>query len=614
MLRRKGFDAGYIHKIQQLTSGGQTAISINGVVGPYFRNKRGVRQGDPLSPLLFNFIVEALSAMLSAAASAGHIKGVVPHLIPGGLTHLQYADDTIILIQNEELAIANLKFLLLCFEDMSGLKINFHKSEVFVLEEPLQEQQRIANMFNCKLGEFPFLYLGLPISDRKLTIEQWNYLVAKLADRVEVWTGRLLSSGGRLILSNACLDALPTFAMGLFLLQDGVHAKFDSIRARFFWEGSGPIRKYHWINWPAVCRPKDCGGLGLTNTKNMNIALLLKWVWKLFHNPGSIWHKLVSAKYPEASDIFAATTHGGSQFWQSIHKVKHFFKLGARYVVRNGQRTAFWLDWWIGDEPLCKSFPRLFAVCSDPQIHVAEVFAPNSEGISFRRVLDQEGLAQWHGLVALSDSVVLSEGHDEIRWSLEQSGIYSVASMYRRLSQGATVAFADDLWAARLPLKIKIFSWQLALDRLPTGVNLVDRHGPSSGCCALCGGLEDANHVFFSCIMAKLGWSVVRKLLGCSWSPATFPQAFALLHPLLGSHRRLCWILMSILFWTLWVTRNKLAMEAKVLRHPADFIFKFALFLQMWAALSKEGDRAALHSWASDLKAIYISIAPSATT
>ena len=80
-------------------------------------------------------------------------------------------DDTLILIQNEELDIANLKFLLLCYEDMSGLKINFHKSEVFVLEQPLQEQQRITHMFNCKLGEFPFIYLGLPISDRKLTIE-----------------------------------------------------------------------------------------------------------------------------------------------------------------------------------------------------------------------------------------------------------------------------------------------------------------------------------------------------------------------------------------------------------------------------------------------------------
>ena len=158
-------------------------------------------------------------------------------MIPGGITHLQYADDTLILIQNNDAAIANLKFLLLCFEDMSGLKINFHKSEVFVLDCPIQEQRRITNMLNCKLGAFPFTYLGLPISDRKLSVEQWNFLVNKLAAKVEVWMGRLLSSGGRLILSNACLEALPTFAMGLFLLQDGVHEKFDSIRARFFWEG-----------------------------------------------------------------------------------------------------------------------------------------------------------------------------------------------------------------------------------------------------------------------------------------------------------------------------------------------------------------------------------------
>ena len=146
VLRRKGFDAGFVHRIEQLVSGGQTAISINGQVGPYFRNKRGVRQGDPLSPLLFNFVVEALSAMLSAAYAAGHIQGVVPHLFPGGVSHLQYADDTLILIQANDEAVANLKFILLCFEDMSGLKINFHKSEVFVLDQPATEQQRIANI------------------------------------------------------------------------------------------------------------------------------------------------------------------------------------------------------------------------------------------------------------------------------------------------------------------------------------------------------------------------------------------------------------------------------------------------------------------------------------
>ena len=129
-------------------------------MGPSFRNKRGVHQGNPLSPLLFNFVVEAISIILSFANEAGHIHGVVPDLIPGGITHLQCADDTLILIQNEDLDIINLKFLLMCFEDMSGLKINFHKSEVIVLKATIEEQLRAATMLNCKVGSFPFTYLG----------------------------------------------------------------------------------------------------------------------------------------------------------------------------------------------------------------------------------------------------------------------------------------------------------------------------------------------------------------------------------------------------------------------------------------------------------------------
>jgi hypothetical protein len=78
----KGFDTRIVHRISQLVSGGHTVISINGEIGPFFRNKRGVRQGDPLSPLLFNFVAEVLSIILSSACSAGHLQGVVPHLIP----------------------------------------------------------------------------------------------------------------------------------------------------------------------------------------------------------------------------------------------------------------------------------------------------------------------------------------------------------------------------------------------------------------------------------------------------------------------------------------------------------------------------------------------------
>jgi hypothetical protein len=155
VLLRKGFDPAYVHRIMH--SGGQTAISINGEVGPYFRNKRGVRQGDPISPLLFDFVADALDIILSRARAAGHIQGVVPHLIPEGVTHLQYADDTMIMVQNSDLSLINLKFILLCFELLSGMKINFHKSEVIIMGCDSEEQARVARLLNVSRVGFPSL-------------------------------------------------------------------------------------------------------------------------------------------------------------------------------------------------------------------------------------------------------------------------------------------------------------------------------------------------------------------------------------------------------------------------------------------------------------------------
>jgi hypothetical protein len=113
--------------------------------------------------LLINLVVDALAAMLDAAKKrgGGGIQGLVPHLIKGGLTHLQYADNTVLMIQDSEESILNLKLLLYCFENMSGMKINYYKSEVYVIGRDSQRMMEVADKLNCKLVVFPMIYLGV---------------------------------------------------------------------------------------------------------------------------------------------------------------------------------------------------------------------------------------------------------------------------------------------------------------------------------------------------------------------------------------------------------------------------------------------------------------------
>lgn len=66
------------------------------------------------------------------------------------------------MVENSDRCIANLKFLLLCFESLSGLKINLSKSEVLVMGGSREEAILVSNLLNCKLGSFPFKYLGIP--------------------------------------------------------------------------------------------------------------------------------------------------------------------------------------------------------------------------------------------------------------------------------------------------------------------------------------------------------------------------------------------------------------------------------------------------------------------
>jgi hypothetical protein len=95
-------------------------------------------------------------------------------LVDGGLSILQYADGTILFMDHDLNKTRNLKLFLSAFEQLSGLKINFHKSELFCFGEAKDDANVYAELFGCGLWCFPISYLGIPIHYRSLTLAEWK--------------------------------------------------------------------------------------------------------------------------------------------------------------------------------------------------------------------------------------------------------------------------------------------------------------------------------------------------------------------------------------------------------------------------------------------------------
>jgi hypothetical protein len=173
-LKMKGFCIVWRALINSFMSGGSVAIKVNDNVGRYFQRLKGLGQGDPLSPMLFNIVADMLAIMIKRAKNDGLIEGVISHLVDGGLSILQYADDTIIFMEHDLEKAQNVKLVLLVFEQLSGLKINFHNSELFYFGEAQDKVNAYANLFSCGQGQFPMRYLWILIHYPRLTLTEWK--------------------------------------------------------------------------------------------------------------------------------------------------------------------------------------------------------------------------------------------------------------------------------------------------------------------------------------------------------------------------------------------------------------------------------------------------------
>ncbi|GKC03687.1 reverse transcriptase domain, reverse transcriptase zinc-binding domain protein [Tanacetum coccineum] len=180
------------------------SILVNGSLKEEFGLERGVRQGDPISLFIFILATKGLNAM-----EIGILRGDKVGVNNVMVSHLQYADDTIFFRDWNKENAKLLMCILKCFEEVSGLRVNYNKSKLYGIGVNEVELLDMAGWMGCGVGEFPFTYLGLPIGEKMRRINALNIVIEKFKSRLADWKAKTMSYGGRLTLVKSVLGSLP---------------------------------------------------------------------------------------------------------------------------------------------------------------------------------------------------------------------------------------------------------------------------------------------------------------------------------------------------------------------------------------------------------------------
>ncbi|XP_039009143.1 uncharacterized protein LOC120137444 [Hibiscus syriacus] len=213
------------------------SISFNGSLIGYFKGARGIRQGDPLSPILFVLSMNILSSMLNMASTRG-LFNYHPKCKKVGITHLSFADDLLIFCKGNVELVIGVITVLESFYEMSGLNLNAAKCMFFTAGISLSHIEHIKQATGFTYGHLPVRYLGVPLITRKLSENDCESLIASIKARLALWSGKNLSYAGRLELVRAVLFSIANYWCRQLPLPQAIISKIEQLCSRFFWKGS----------------------------------------------------------------------------------------------------------------------------------------------------------------------------------------------------------------------------------------------------------------------------------------------------------------------------------------------------------------------------------------
>ncbi|XP_057760238.1 uncharacterized protein LOC130980595 [Arachis stenosperma] len=240
-----GFGQRWKSWIMECVSMSSMSVLINGLPSKPFKIERGLRQRDPLSPFLFVLVTDDLHRMFGKAARNGRISPLLVDRDHVELSHLQFANDTVLFCPPEEETIKNYKRLLRCFELMSGLIINFDNSSLIPINCDVQWVQHMSRVLGCKVASLPVKYLGIQLGVNPRLVRTWKPIIDKVEQKQSILEAKVLNKASKLVLIKSVLNSLLVYYLSLYKMQKAVAEKLISLQRRCYLHG-GP--------WKDICQ------------------------------------------------------------------------------------------------------------------------------------------------------------------------------------------------------------------------------------------------------------------------------------------------------------------------------------------------------------------------
>lgn len=236
--------------------------------------------------------------MLNKARNEGLISGIRFSRRGPEITHLMFADDTLLCFKATQEACVNLKNILNHYCTLSGQQVNFSKSSaIFSPNTPRLFKKFFAKSLNVVVSNTLGKYLGVFVDGKDCTKKNGQDLIDKFDKRLSGWKSRLLSQAGRATLIKSVLLSYPVYKMSSFSLQSNHLRKMESTTTNFFWGSKGDKKRIHLLPKDHLRLPKSRGGLGFRSPALMNKALISKQVWRIIDSPNTLFSSWIHNKY-----------------------------------------------------------------------------------------------------------------------------------------------------------------------------------------------------------------------------------------------------------------------------------------------------------------------------